>query len=174
MVDASRVLDASKLEEHFSRHPIDYLKIVPSHLWALLNSSEGSGLLPRRWLILGGEASSWDLIQRVKRKRGRVSGSESLWADRDDGWRSNVRHDANDGGLQTGGMVPTGRPLSNGKVYVLDSELNPVGVGVSGEIYIGGAGVARGYLKRAELTAEKFLANPYSVEPVGGCTGRGI
>ena len=43
VVDASRVLDASKLEEHFSRHPIDYLKIVPSHLWALLNSSEGSG-----------------------------------------------------------------------------------------------------------------------------------
>jgi thioesterase domain-containing protein/acyl carrier protein len=57
--------------------------------------------------------------------------------------------------------------LSNGKVYVLDSELNPVGVGVSGEIYIGGAGVARGYLKRTELTAEKFLPDPYSVEPGG-------
>jgi len=172
VVDASRVLDASKLEEHFSRHPIDYLKIVPSHLRALLNSTEGSGLLPRRWLVLGGEASSWDLIQQVK---GRGAGCRVLnhYGPTEttvgiltyDTTSSNSTQD--DGGLQAGRMVPIGRPLSNGKVYVLDSELNPVGVGVSGEIYIGGTGVARGYLKREDLTAEKFLPNPYSAEPGG-------
>jgi thioesterase domain-containing protein/acyl carrier protein len=167
VVDASRVLDASKLEEHFSRHPIDYLKIVPSHLRALLNSTEGSGLLPRRWLVLGGEASSWDLIQQVK---GRGAGCQVLnHYGPTETTVGVLTYDTtqNDGGPQAGGMVPIGRPLSNGKVYVLDSELNPVGVGVSGEIYIGGAGVARGYLKREDLTAEKFLPNPYSAEPGG-------
>ena len=167
VVDAGRVLDASKLEEHFSRHPIDYLKIVPSHLWALLNSSEGSGFLPRRWLVLGGEASSWDLIQQVKERRAGCRVLNHYGPTETTVGVLTYDTTQNDGGLQAGGMVPIGRPLSNGKVYVLDSELNPVGVGVSGEIYIGGAGVARGYLKRAELTAEKFLADPYSAEPGG-------
>ena len=167
VVDAGRVLDASKLEEHFSRHPADYLKIVPSHLWALLNSSEGSGLLPRRWLILGGEASSWDLIQRVKQRGAGCQVLNHYGPTETTVGVLTYDTTQNDGGPQVGGMVPIGRPLRNGKVYVLDSELNPVGVGVSGEIYIGGAGVARGYLKRAELTAEKFLANPYSVEAGG-------
>jgi amino acid adenylation domain-containing protein len=164
VVDASRVLDASKLEEHFSRHPVDYLKIVPSHLRALLNSSEGGELLPLRWLVLGGEASSWELIQQVKaRAECRVLNhygptETTVGVLTYDTTRAG-------GGKQAGRMVPIGRPLSNGKAYVLDSELNPVGVGVSGEIYIGGAGVARGYLKREALTAEKFLPNPYSAEP---------
>jgi amino acid adenylation domain-containing protein len=167
VVDAGRVLDASRLEEHFSRHPADYLKIVPSHLWALLNSSEGIGLLPRRWLILGGEASSWDLIQRVKERRAGCRVLNHYGPTETTVGVLTYDTTQNDGGLQAGGMVPIGRPLSNGKVYVQDSELYPVGVGVSGEIYIGGAGVARGYLKRAELTAEKFLPDPYSVEPGG-------
>jgi amino acid adenylation domain-containing protein len=167
VVEASRVLDASKLEEHFSRHPIDYLKIVPSHMRALLNSNVGSGFLPRRWLVLGGESSSWDLIQQVK---GRGAGCQVLnHYGPTETTVGVLTYDTtqNDGGPQVGGMVPIGRPLSNGKVYVLDSELNPVGVGVSGEIYIAGAGVARGYLKREDLTAEKFLPNPYSTEPGG-------
>ena len=58
-----------------------------------------------------------------------------------------------------------GRRIPDLQIYILDKQLNPVPVGVTGELYIGGAGVARGYLNRAELTAEKFVRNPFLSEP---------
>jgi amino acid adenylation domain-containing protein/FkbM family methyltransferase len=61
--------------------------------------------------------------------------------------------------------VPIGRPLSNMQVYLLDSRLRPVPVGVPGEVFIGGVGVARGYWRRPELTAERFIPNPFSETP---------
>ncbi|MGW8444293.1 non-ribosomal peptide synthase/polyketide synthase [Paenibacillus sp. S33] len=63
--------------------------------------------------------------------------------------------------LPGSGNVPIGQAWLNARFYIVDSQLNPVPVGVLGELCIGGAGVARGYLNRADLTAEKFVANPY-------------
>jgi amino acid adenylation domain-containing protein len=65
---------------------------------------------------------------------------------------------------QVGASVSIGRPIANTTVYILDSHLHPVPIGVPGELHIGGDGLARGYLNRPELTAEKFIPNPFSHE----------
>lgn len=61
-------------------------------------------------------------------------------------------------------IIPLGKPLQNMTTYILNEDFTPLPIGVIGELYVGGAGLARGYLNRADLTAERFIANPFQTE----------
>lgn len=162
IVSQERASNPDALADYFRRHPIDYLKIVPSHLAALLASSPQESILPRQCLILGGEALSWDLLEIVHRQKpncqilNHYGPTETTVG----ALTYLVELPAHPKSL----TVPLGRPLANTQVYVLDEQLRPMPIGVPGELYISGSGLARGYLNRPELTTERFITNPFSHE----------
>ncbi len=166
LIPRERALDGKALSAYFAQHPIDSLKIAPSHLSALLATGRPQTLLPRRRLIIGGETLHWDLMERLSRLKPTC-----------EVWNHYGPTETTVGVLTTcvlangevqsigGTTVPIGRPLPNVSAYVLDAYGNPAPVGVPGELYIGGAAVARGYLNNPELTAQVFLPHPFTQEP---------
>lgn len=165
VVSPERALDPEAFREYCARHPIDYLKIVPSHLSALLAGADPAGVLPRRALVLGGEASSWELVDRVRalapqlRILNHYGPTETTVGV--------LTLDVTAGAARQTHRVPLGRPLPNTRVHLLDDRLRPVPAYGIGEIYVGGAGVARGYLGRPEMTAERFVPDPTGTRPRG-------
>jgi amino acid adenylation domain-containing protein len=163
VISQERVTDPEALADYFARHEIDCLKIVPSHLEALQSSAAPRSVLPRRRLVLGGEASrrAWvESLQRTApacRMMNHYGPTETtvgvLTCEVED---SDAEHLAP--------TIPLGRPLANTRVYLLDAHLSPVAGGVPGELYVGGENVARGYFNRPEATAERFLPDPFSAQ----------
>ncbi|AFZ11269.1 amino acid adenylation domain protein [Crinalium epipsammum PCC 9333] len=153
--------DPETLAAYFEHHSIDCLKIVPSHLAALLTSPKAASILPRKCLVLGGEATNWELIDRIREYApncpiiNHYGPTESTVGV--------LTYQVGDNNLRyISETVPIGRPIGNTQIYILDSHLRPVPIGVTGELYIGGDSLARGYLNQPEITAEKFIVNPFS------------
>ncbi|MBW4564791.1 MAG: amino acid adenylation domain-containing protein [Mojavia pulchra JT2-VF2] len=158
IVSWERASDPSALAGYFRDHPIDCLKIVPSHLAALL-SSECWEILPRQSLILGGEAADWDLIEKIEK-----NASHCLILNHYGPTETTVGVLTYSVGekIQETATVPIGKPIANTQIYVLDANLQPVPLGVAGELYIGGESLAREYLNQPDLTAQRFITNPFS------------
>jgi amino acid adenylation domain-containing protein/non-ribosomal peptide synthase protein (TIGR01720 family) len=148
------------LAHYFNQNPIDCLKIVPTHLNALLTSTHATQLLPRRHLILGGEACPRSLVEKINE----VATGISVW-NHYGPTETTVGCVAQQLTLNDTSTIAIGKPLSNNTAYVLNERLRPVPIGVTGELYVGGEGVARGYLNRPELTAERFIPDPFSKDP---------
>ncbi len=146
---------ASRLWSAFDRHAVTFMSCVPSYLESVLpQAPEG---LVLRHLALGGEAFSLQFRNRVARK---LSGTQitNLYGPTE----ATIDAISIEVGPGTASPnIPIGRPMPNYRAYVLDDGLEPVPAGVVGELYIAGTGLARGYLRRAGLTAESFIADPH-------------
>ncbi|HEY0602659.1 MAG TPA: amino acid adenylation domain-containing protein, partial [Herpetosiphonaceae bacterium] len=140
--------------------PVTLLNTVPSVIAEVLRS----GALPPsvRVINLAGEPLSRAL-------------TDALYAAAPTARVYNLYGPSEDTTYSTGTLVPSddrsaptiGRPIDHTQAYILDAQLQPVPIGVVGELYLGGAGLARGYLHRPELTAEKFIPDPFSANPGG-------
>jgi amino acid adenylation domain-containing protein/non-ribosomal peptide synthase protein (TIGR01720 family) len=152
--------------EYMRRCRIDCVKIVPSHLGALLTAARPEEVLPRTLLVLGGEACGPGLVERIRvlAPRLRILNHYGPTEATVGVVTYRVEEDAR---IDPSGRLPLGRPIANTRIYLLDSCLEPVPIWGVGELYIGGRGVARGYLGRPELTAERFLPDPFGTDGGG-------
>ncbi|MCU1267653.1 MAG: Non-ribosomal peptide synthase:Amino acid adenylation [Acidobacteria bacterium] len=161
LISEERATNPDALADYCRRHPIDCLKIVPSHLSALLSATHPADLLPRRQLVLGGEACPWNLVEKIS-ALAPDCGILNHYGPTEATVGATTQLVENNDQERSSEIVPLGRPLANARVYILDSHLRPAPLGAPGELHIGGAGVARGYVQRPETTAEKFIPDPYA------------
>lgn len=163
IISQERATDPEAIAAYFQQHAIDCLKIVPSHLKALLTASDPAQVLPKKRLILGGEALSWNLLETIQKYAPDCSVFNHYGPT--EATVGVLAYPIKDRENCISETVPLGRPINNAQIYLLDSHLQPVAIGVSGELYIGGASLARGYLNQPRLTEEKFILNPFDAEP---------
>ncbi|HYH82092.1 MAG TPA: amino acid adenylation domain-containing protein, partial [Longimicrobium sp.] len=166
VVPRERAVDPVALQEHLRANPVDLLKIAPSHLGALQAVDGWRDILPRRWLVIGGEGSKAAWVDELRRAAPEIALFNHYGPT-----ETTVGVLMHRAGTAPAGRrsiaTPTGRPLANTRVYVVDGAMEPVPAGVTGELYVGGASVARGYLGRPALTAEKFVPDPFGPVPGG-------
>jgi amino acid adenylation domain-containing protein/thioester reductase-like protein len=161
LVLASRDLavDGEGLLHAVAAYGITLMQATPA-TWRLLLAA-GWRHTPHLRALCGGEALPRDLAGHLLERCAEVWNlygptETTIWS---------TLHRVTRAGLEQSTSVPIGRPIANTQVYVLDNHLQPVPPGVSGELYIGGLGVALGYLNRPELTAERFLPDPFAGQP---------
>jgi acyl-coenzyme A synthetase/AMP-(fatty) acid ligase len=143
---------------------LSLLKITPAHLpllEACLTSEELAEI--KAAIVIGGEALTWNTLKPW------IDGASHARYINEYGPTETVVgcciYEVTAQSKPSAASIPIGHPIANTRLYVLDANLQPVPVGVTGELYIAGSGVARGYRSRPEVTAERFLPDPFSKEP---------
>ncbi|HKH48909.1 MAG TPA: amino acid adenylation domain-containing protein [Thermoanaerobaculia bacterium] len=160
LMSPERALDPEAFADYAERHRIDAMKIVPSHLAALLAGSRPAAVLPCELLVLGGEATPWELAGRIAelapdlRVLNHYGPTETTVGA--------IAGPIGRPPQARSRRPPLGRPLANVEAHLLDRGLQPVPTGVPGELFLGGGGVARGYLGQPDRTAELFLPHPFA------------
>jgi amino acid adenylation domain-containing protein len=152
--------DPHRMVERVLRHGVTVLEAPPFMLRMLLDDPGFEHCRSLRWVCCGGEPMPPDLPARLSQVLGlnvyNLYGPTEAAIDAT--WWNCRRSERRP-------TIPIGRPIANAQAYVLDVRLRPVPPGVPGELYIGGAGLARGYLDEPELTADRFISNPLPGTP---------
>ena len=163
MISEARAFDANAMGDYVQAHGVGVLKIVPSHLKGLLAADEPSRVLPGHALVLGGEATSWELVDAV-RELGRCRVFNHYGPT-----ETTVGIVAYELGAASpraeSATLPLGTPLANTRVELLAAKLQRVPGGAAAELYVAGDGLARGYLDRPDATADRFVPDPFSERP---------
>jgi amino acid adenylation domain-containing protein len=152
-------IDADRLLSELSKSQTTVMQATPA-TWQLLLAGGWDANFPLK-VLCGGEALPDRLAQQIL-----ATGSElwNLYGPTETTIWSTIYQVGKNQTVATNidAMISIGRPIANTQIYILNPQLQPVPIGVPGELYIGGAGVVRGYLNQPELTAEKFISNPFS------------
>jgi amino acid adenylation domain-containing protein len=143
------------------KHQISHLLCVPSLYQTLIQNSPIERLASLKVAIVAGESCPVALVEEHYRRLPHAALYNEYGPTEATVWCSAYRCEPQAEAIR----VPIGRPIANTQLYVLDSRMQMVPVGVPGELLVGGAGVAGGYWKRPDLTAEKFITNPFRSTP---------
>jgi amino acid adenylation domain-containing protein len=153
--------EARQISELISKNQITNILCIPAVYHELLQSTNTGRLPSLRTVVLAGEACPRPLINAHFKALPKVQLFNEYGPTEASVWSMVYRCQASD----PHEAVPIGRPIANTRLYVLDRNLQPVPSGVPGELCIAGDGVARGYLNRAELTQQKFVADRFAANP---------
>lgn len=162
MVPPSITADADALARYFAAQAIDFVKIVPAHLEAVLQCLPPKIELPWRYLFLGGELLTPRLVESIQRLAPRCAVVNHYGPTETTVGVFSGPAEPNSERFEAS-SIPIGRPFSSVRAYILDAQFRPVPVWMPGDLYIGGDSVARGYLQRGDLTAERFVPDPFCV-----------
>ena len=155
--------DARLFSRYMREQKIQCTKITPSHLMSLQMLQSSADLLPEKLLVLGGESAQWQWVNELRAMKPACRiinhygptectvGALTCKLDEIARWGTP--------------RIPLGAPLHSAQVYVLNDDMTLHAPGLAGELYIGGAGVGRGYLERPDITAERFVPDPFSKIP---------
>jgi acyl-coenzyme A synthetase/AMP-(fatty) acid ligase/acyl carrier protein len=154
LADRAAAHDPVRLKASVERHGVSLIQATPS-TWRMLLDHDGGSLPASCRVLCGGEALPPDLARRLVEQAGEVW---NLYGPTETTvWSARHRLEAADDRPLLGG------PIGNTTLHILDGDLNLAPVGVAGELYIGGAGLARGYWRRGALTAERFIPDPFGL-----------
>ena len=156
LASAQEARDPFALAHLFEEARADLVQATPA-TWRMLLESGWEGR-PTMRVVCGGEGYGADLVEALAPK---VAALWNFYGPTE----TTVWSVCTELSATTSDPVPMGRPIANTTCYVLDEHGDPVPLGSPGELYLGGMGLARGYLGRDELTAERFVPNPFSEEP---------
>ncbi|URN93633.1 MAG: amino acid adenylation domain-containing protein [Candidatus Pristimantibacillus lignocellulolyticus] len=155
--------DPDGVAEYFRVNRIDVMKVVPSHFEVLMEAAQPEYVIPDKILMLAGEGLSWETVRKINRLRPDVR-IENHYGPTETTVSAFAYPIKGDLYAHPYNTVPIGFPFGNVQRYILDTRLQPVPMGVPGELFIGGAGVARGYIGNQELTDTRFVPNPFVEE----------